>query len=186
LVLVRRVRDTASDGRFQHGSQRGSMRIRLHAGPVERSFDAGLGRFTEDEAIPCFRCGVCCQRWQPLIGRAEAERLARFLGLPVEAFLARYARPYPLDDAQYQLRERDGGCVFLRFEAGRASCAVHEARPQACRDWDASLSRRECLDGLRARCTSEAPLAPLALYEGPDAEAFVRHLRQQRRLPPVC
>lgn len=160
------------------------MRIRLHAGPTERSFDAGLGRFTEDETIPCFRCGVCCRRWQPLIGPAEAERLARYLGLAVEPFLARYARPYPLDE-QHQLLARDGGCIFLRFEGGRASCAVHEARPQACRDWDASLSRRECLDGLRALGASGAPLAPVALYDGTDAEAFVRHLRRQRRLPPV-
>ncbi len=162
------------------------MRIRLHAGPVERSFDAGLGRFTEDEAIPCFRCGVCCRRWQPLIGPAEAARLARYLGIPVAAFLARYARPYPFDDQQHQLLERNGGCVFLTVEDGLAGCAVHEARPQACRDWDASLSRRECLDGLRALCAGEGPLAPVALYEGPDAAAFVRHLRQQRRLPPVC
>ena len=161
------------------------MRIRLHAGPVERSFDAGLGRFTDDEAIPCFRCGVCCQRWQPLIGPAEVAWLARFLGLPVEMFLARYARPYPLDDERHQLLERDGGCVFLTFEAGQAGCAVHEARPQACRDWDASLSRRECLDGLGALCEGSASLAPIHMYDGPDAETFVRHLRQRRRLPPV-
>ena len=161
------------------------MRIRLHAGPVERSFDTGLGRFTDDEAIPCYRCGVCCQRWQPLVGRAEAERLAQFLGFSTQAFLVDYTRPYPLDDEQHQLSERNGGCVFLRFEDGLATCAVHEARPQACRDWDASLARRECLEGLRALGDGREPLAPIALYDGAEAEAFVRHLRMQRRLPPV-
>lgn len=161
------------------------MRIRLHAGPLERSFDAQLGRFTDEEAIPCFRCGVCCRRWQPLLGPTEAKRLAAFLGLTLESFLSQYARPYPLDDERHQLLERDGGCIFLRFEEGLAGCAVHEARPQACRDWDASLARRECLDGLRAPAGGDGPIVPIALYEEPDAETFVRHLRQQRRLPPV-
>ncbi|HLZ68586.1 MAG TPA: YkgJ family cysteine cluster protein [Dehalococcoidia bacterium] len=161
------------------------MRIILHAAESQRSFDTGLGRFTDEEAIPCFRCGVCCRRWQPLIGRDEAERLASFLGLPLQAFLAGYARPYPLAEERYQLLEREGGCTFLREEDGRAGCAVHEARPQACRDWDASLSRRECLDGLRKLGDGRDPVAVLPLFDGPEAPAFVRHLRRLRRLPPT-
>ncbi|HEY7294182.1 MAG TPA: YkgJ family cysteine cluster protein [Dehalococcoidia bacterium] len=161
------------------------MRIVLGAAEEQRSYDTQLGRFTEEEAIPCFRCGVCCRRWQPLVGRAEAARLAAHLGISVDEFLDRYTRRYPLAEETYQLHERDGGCVFLTFEDGRAGCVVHEARPQACRNWDASLSRRECLEGLALLAAAEPLWSPLALYDGPDAAAFVAHLRRQRRLPPA-
>lgn len=154
------------------------MRIRLLAAGVRRSYDTQLGRFTDAEAIPCHRCGICCQRWQPLLTRPEAMRLAEHLGLSVEEFLAGYARPYPLEEDAHLLNQRDGGCVFLRFDAGQAVCSVHEARPQACRDWDASLLRKECVDGLRGEQTAAGLLLPLRLYEDPDdARAFARQLR---------
>ena len=152
------------------------MRIRLKAGPAERSYDAQLGRFTDPETVPCFRCGVCCQRWQPLIGQVEADRLARFLGLSTPEFLQTYARPYPFDDA-FQLNEANGACVFLRWQDGKAACCVHEARPQACRDWDASLKRKECLDGLIAQAGEANLLVHLPDFDDPnDAEAFNHHL----------
>lgn len=155
------------------------MRIRLIAADRRRSYDTQLGRFTDAEAIPCHRCGVCCRRWQPLLSRPEAERLAQHLGLTLEVFLAEYTRPYPLEEDAHLLDQRDGGCVFLRVEDGQAACAVHEVRPQACRDWDASLRRDECLDGLRLEATAGGLLLPLRLYDDAgDSAAFVRHLRE--------
>ena len=47
-------------------SRGGSMRIRLVAAEGERSYDTQLGRFTDAEAIPCFRCGECCRRFSRL------------------------------------------------------------------------------------------------------------------------
>ena len=157
-------------------------RIRLRAADRLRCYDEGLGRFTDDEDVPCFRCGVCCERWQPLIGPIETARLAAQLGLPVADFLERYARPYPFAEATYQLRERAaGGCVFLEESDGRSGCGVHAARPQACRDWDASLLRRECRDGL-ARLGGEG-FAPIVLYDDPaDAALFAERARGP--LPP--
>lgn len=152
-------------------------RIRLQAGDERRSYDEALGRFTDEEAIPCFRCGVCCERWQPLIGLAEIERLAAQLGLVIDDFLARYARPYPFAEQTYQLRERpEGGCIFLTDDGDRAGCAVHAARPQACRDWDASLLRKECRDGLQ-RLPADG-VQTVALYDDPDdLRALVARLR---------
>jgi Fe-S-cluster containining protein len=169
------------------------MRIRLLAVDGERSYDTQLGRFTQDEAIPCFRCGVCCRRWQPLLTRPEAERLAEHLGLGLEEFLSGYTRPYPLEEEAYLLNQRDGGCIFLRVEGdGRTLCGVHEARPQACRDWDASLLRKECLDGLAELSGIGGLVLPLTLYDDPeDAERLRRQLRRKvtwslgiRALPP--
>jgi uncharacterized protein len=152
-------------------------RIHLRAEDRLLCYDEALGRFTDGEEIPCFRCGVCCERWQPLIGPLESARLAALLGLPLAVFLDRFARPYPFAEATYQLLERpQGGCVFLESVAGRSGCGVHEARPQACRDWDASLLRRECRDGLN-RLGDDA-FAPIVLYDDPaDAACFVERLR---------
>lgn len=158
------------------------MRIRLSAAEEQRAYDTQLGRFTDAEAIPCFRCGVCCQRWQPLVDHTEAERLATHLGVETELFLAEYARPYPLREDTYQLNARDGGCVFLAFAEGRAACTVHEARPQACRAWDASFARKECLDGLRALGDGVGLVSSLGLFSGADAATFVAHLRTLRPL----
>jgi Fe-S-cluster containining protein len=154
------------------------MRIRLVAEDVERSFDTQLNRFTDAETIPCHRCGVCCQRWQPLITVEEAEELARFLDLDVQTFLTRYGRPYPLVEDGYVLNQVDGGCVFLRFEGTLAVCTVHEARPVACRDWDASLRRKECIDGLGGAGGPHGLVLPLPLYEADaDNQIFLRQLR---------
>jgi Fe-S-cluster containining protein len=154
------------------------MRIRLTAAGTRRSYDTQLRRFTDDEAIPCFRCGVCCQRWQPLISRPEADRLAAHLGMDVGVFLGEYARVYPFEEETGQLKERDGGCVFLEFTDGRAGCKVHAARPQACRDWDASLQRKECIDGLRTSPGAAGVLVPLPLYDNADDfESLCGHLR---------
>lgn len=146
------------------------MKINLIATEARRSFDTQLGRFTDAESIPCFRCGVCCQRWQPLVSRAEANRLAAYLNVATDDFLARYTRPYPLDEDTHQLLERRGGCIFLRFESGLASCSVHDARPQPCRDWDASLLRRECLDGVPGETTPAGLFIPLPLYKDQEEQ----------------
>ncbi len=154
------------------------MRIRLTAAAERRSYDTGLARFTDAETIPCFRCGVCCQRWQPLVGRIEAGRLAAHLQMDHEQFLVQYARVYPFEEDTHQLLEQDGGCIFLHFDGGLASCSVHDARPQACRDWDASLLRDECLAGLRTAPTVAGLLIPLAMYDDEqDQRAFIAHLQ---------
>jgi Fe-S-cluster containining protein len=107
------------------------------------AFDGGVG------AIPCFRCGVCCERWSPLVDRGEAARIAGALGLPIDEFLSEYSDVYPLQEDTHILRHTERGCVFLRYEDdGLATCSIHDVRPEACRAFEASLERRECRDGL--------------------------------------
>ena len=126
------------------------MITRVSGATGERIFDGEIGRFVEASAIPCHRCGVCCEQWQPLISPVESERLAAHLGVSFVAFLEQYTTPYPFDDAARLLRRGERGCVFLAYDAsGRSRCTVHPARPDACRDWLASLDRRECVSGLR-------------------------------------
>lgn len=117
--------------------------------------------------IPCFRCGVCCVRWQPLLGPEELRRLAADLGLSLATLKRRYTRAYPLRRGWRQLRTTDQGCVFLAFHEGRAACAIHPVRPQVCRGWMPSLEQKECREGLR---TLEGPplLTLERLFPEPD------------------
>ncbi len=136
-------------------------RLRTRDG-VEREFGAGEGG--PAGAVPCVRCGVCCERWSPELAPADVERLARFLSLTADDLLSRFARPYP-PGGSHVLRHTAAGCVLLaRGPDGRFACSVHPARPQACRDWQAALDRRECRDGL-ARIGSGL-VAPEDLYPG--------------------
>lgn len=129
------------------------------------------GPAAEHRPIPCHRCGVCCERWQPLLSAADAARLAGFLGMAVGRFLGEYTGSYPFDDEQRLLRQSEGRCVFLRFAAEggavRAACAVHPARPRVCRDWAAGLDRKECVQGL-TRFSTDGTVALNVLYPQPD------------------
>ncbi len=120
-------------------------------------------------ALDCFRCGICCERWQPLLTGADAARLAEALEMSLPAFFQAYTAPYPFSDEERLLnRGADGGCVFLRWqEQGglrRAACAVHAARPAVCRDWAAGLDKKECLQGLARFASPEGEVSLSVLY----------------------
>ena len=152
-------------------------------GPLgERIYDDEIGCFVEAGMIPCHRCGVCCERWQPLLGAHEVERLAAYLTITGDEVVTRYTEPYPFDDVSRLLRHEDGGCIFLRRDGdGRSSCSVHPARPDACRAWTASLFRRECVAGL-ARFGDGAVLLPATLYADDDERReFMRVARGRGR-----
>lgn len=119
--------------------------------------------------VPCYRCGVCCVKWQPLLGPAEIRRLAGDLGISVRTFKRRYTRPYPIRRGWHQVVRGPVGCVFLDMTDGSATCSIHAIRPQVCRDWQAGLDRRECLQGLR-----EFPGPPLITLERLLADATDR------------
>ena len=127
----------------------------------------GEMRDREEGAIPCFQCGVCCIKWQPLLSPTELRRVAGDLGLTPRTFKRRYTRPYPLRRGWHQFKTGAVGCIFLAFDRGRALCTIHTVRPQVCRDWSPGLTKKECLEGLR---TLEGPplLTPQDLYPTPE------------------
>jgi len=155
------------------------MITRLFSAEGERVFDGEIGRFVEASVIPCHRCGICCERWQPLVSGADIDRLVEHLGLTHDRFVEAYTTPYPFDDEVRLLRRDGNACTFLRKdEHGRASCAVHEARPVACRAWTPSLERKECLDGLKRFGSPDVPLSVTTVYpEKEDRDAFAGVVR---------
>ncbi len=118
--------------------------------------------------IECFRCGVCCVRYQPPLLPEEIETIAAGLGMPAKDFLDKYAQ---LTYVGYLLSRSEGRCVFLVYEEGgdKASCRIHSFRPKACRNWVPSLSRRECQEGLTRLKTKSKIMLANELYSSPKA-----------------
>ncbi len=79
--------------------------------------------------IECFRCGICCTRYQPQLAPEELETIANGLRLSAEDFISRYAQ---LTNVGYLLRQTERGCVFLSWEedGSRTSCIIYPFRPE--------------------------------------------------------
>ncbi len=100
--------------------------------------------------VPCFRCGVCCTRYQPPVSLTEARSIAAAFGVSLDEFLDRYIDDSWPGSEYYLLDAHDEACVFLERSEGSkvTSCRIHPVRPRACREWAPSLSRKECQQGL--------------------------------------
>ena len=104
----------------------------------------------KESSLPCFRCGVCCTRYQVLLSLVEAQQIANELGLAWDEWLDLYVdRRWPGNDS-FLLRHCNGACVFLgRIEAHNVTCCLIQSfKPSACREWAPSLYRRDCQEGL--------------------------------------
>lgn len=136
------------------------------------------------QPIPCFQCGVCCMKWQPLLSPGEIRRLAADLGLSSRTFRRRYIRPYPLRRGWGMLTTgATGGCVFLAFAQGRSFCTIYAHRPAVCREWGAGLDKRECVTGL-ARMGGAGLLTLETLYaSAAEREAVTAQVSRMRPAP---
>jgi hypothetical protein len=71
------------------------------------------GGESKELSIPCFRCGVCCTRYQVRLSLVEARQIADELGLDWDEWLDRYVdQRWPGTDS-FLLRHCNGACVFL-------------------------------------------------------------------------
>ncbi len=115
--------------------------------------------YAEGLRFTCTQCGNCCTGPPGQVGLSaeEAHRIAKRLGLEVEAFYRRFAHRV---DGRWSLVEHktDHGydCVFLdrRTNPGRAICSIYEARPAQCRTWPfwpQNLTSRRAWTAVRRR-----------------------------------
>jgi Fe-S-cluster containining protein len=128
------------------------------------SYDHNQGGFQPWTYTPCFRCGVCCTKWQPMLDKQELEVIARGIDMPEKAFRKEYIQLYPFREDAYLLARRNGACAFLQPDGWQANCSIHTLRPNACRIWKPHLSRRECQEGLKKLKPSGALALPAELY----------------------
>src|SRR4030067_41008 len=103
-----------------------------------------------NDKLPCFRCGVCCTRYQVCINMYEAQRLAAHLNIKFDIFLQDYTDPRWPGTENFLIRHHDGACIFLENISGTklTGCRIHHVRPQDCRDWTPEIDRSECRHGL--------------------------------------
>ncbi|MBN1367352.1 MAG: YkgJ family cysteine cluster protein [Dehalococcoidales bacterium] len=104
----------------------------------------------ENNNLPCFRCGVCCRKYQVRVTVGEARNIAEKLGINLTEFLRKYTDPrWPGSDSFLFLHQK-GSCIFLREKPGSKTtgCAIHTFRPKDCRDWTPGPERPECQCGL--------------------------------------
>lgn len=116
--------------------------------------------------IECFRCGICCVRYRPKVTLKEVERIARKLRMSIDAFSSTYVQAVPTKEA-YILQNSAETCPFLRWDAkgAEATCSIHAFRPEACRNWAASISRPECREGLAKLKAEGEFLLPHDMYK---------------------
>jgi uncharacterized protein len=81
--------------------------------------------------------------------RIEVEQLADYLHVAPEDFIALHADQRWPGANKWLVKQLEGRCPFLQGDDKEFLCAVHEAKPRACRDWAASLERTECQRGLK-------------------------------------
>ena len=113
----------------------------------------------EKKQFRCRRCGNCC-RWPGAVRveTAEIDRIAAFLGMAVEQFLAEYTELLP-DRSGLTLPGKPGGsCCFLE-EGSPARCRIEPVKPAQCRrfpeHWNFPGWERECAGGRALQETAD-------------------------------
>jgi uncharacterized protein len=91
---------------------------------VERQFRRAAQEIHDQ--IDCRECGECCRVGEVELSDRDIEKLARFLGIEIKAFVAKFVMVG--EDGDRILRRTEAGCVFLEGN----ECTVYEARPANC------------------------------------------------------
>jgi Fe-S-cluster containining protein len=94
----------------------------------EKWYQAGL-------SFECTQCGNCCSGDPGYVWATKDEiaRIAEFLGR-TDGWLDR--TQLRRVGFRYSLTEkRDGDCIFLKREGGKAMCGIYPVRPTQCRTW---------------------------------------------------
>ncbi|MFC1948941.1 YkgJ family cysteine cluster protein [Chloroflexota bacterium] len=128
--------------------------------------------------LECFRCGICCVGYQPQLTHEEVELMAKHLSMSADKFITEYV---DVTQVGYLLRQTKDGCVFLSWEKGksRSSCRIHSFRPAPCRNWQPSLARPQCREGLTRFQAGDGLLLPGEIFEDQEQiEKFCSLLRQ--------
>ena len=128
----------------------------------------------EESSIECFRCGICCMLYRPKVSREEIERIAQELSMSKKEFVSKYVRTIPEKGISI-LQNNAEHCPFLSMEneTQKATCIIHHFRPNACKNWQAGLSRPECREGLNKLNPKETILLPQDMYSVTEE---MRHL----------
>ncbi|MEO9892276.1 YkgJ family cysteine cluster protein [Aurantibacter sp.] len=82
----------------------------------------------EFEKTDCLDCANCCKTTGPLFTNADIERIAKYLRLKPQRFIATYLRVDEENDYVLQ----GVPCTFLDHQN---YCSIYDVRPKACREF---------------------------------------------------
>jgi Fe-S-cluster containining protein len=104
----------------------------------------------DNTPLVCFRCGICCRKFQVRLDQRECQRIARKLNISWTEFLDTYIDPRWPGTRSYLICQVNGACVFLQQNEKDqiATCLIHPFRPESCHDWLAGIDKLECIEGL--------------------------------------
>jgi len=107
-------------------------------------------RTQKEKEATCFRCGMCCRKYQVRVDMVEARRISDDLGINWNEFKDKYLDCRWPGAESFLFRHNEGGCVFLEHKKGEplSKCLIHAIRPSSCRDWIPDWHRTECREGL--------------------------------------
>jgi hypothetical protein len=123
LVQIRLLGEQKRDENLRF---RSFMKSHDHSDRILRRIAEGI-----QEQIDCTECGNCCKTSTAGVSDGDIERLARYLHITAEQFIADYTMVEEDEGKAVRiLKFRQGaGCVFLDGER----CSVYEERPGVCR-----------------------------------------------------
>ena len=104
--------------------------VKLDVDLPDRRLNALVSETTSEvwKHIDCRSCANCCRTRQPVFSRTEAQRIAAYLGISLEALRARYLTP-DAETGRYITQALP--CPFLDGNL----CSIYEVRPAVCADY---------------------------------------------------
>jgi Fe-S-cluster containining protein len=119
LVQVRLLGEKKRDENLHF---RRFMKSRDHSDRILRRIAEGI-----EDRIDCTQCAQCCRVATVQVSERDVERLARYLRIPRDRFLADYTME-SAEEGRILKRTESAGCVFLDGN----TCTAYEARPDIC------------------------------------------------------
>src|SRR5215472_16421615 len=119
LVQIRLLGEKKRDENLRF---RRFMKSRDHSDRILRRIAEGI-----EEQIDCTECANCCKVATVQLSERDVERLAKYLRVPRERFLADYTMESE-EEGRILRRDAQAGCCFLNG----TECTVYQARPDIC------------------------------------------------------
>lgn len=108
------------------------------------------------KAFDCKKCGKCCYGEGGIhVDEGERDRIAEFLAISPELFIARYC--LEKNGRLYIKTESDSFCIFFNKEK---QCLIHPVKPGPCSEWPfypAIVKDEDTWEGARDVCSGFNP-----------------------------
>lgn len=106
-------------------------------------------------------------------------RIAVGMSVDIEELKSKFLTPYPFNTNLY-LIQNNNSCVFLEEKNGKAQCKIHDFKPSCCRNWQASVYRKECMKGIKGKTKDILILSNL--FDNDEYDEFIEEITRNQDL----